>query len=359
MNNRFCLFIFTILSFFLSSLLAYGQTSPDRLLLRNYRPQNIFKIPYIVGKKAEYPVIDMNARPSATSQSQLAQWVKDMDSAGVGKTVIMTDAYGRQFDSLAAFYSRYPKRFVLFCGIDLTGYDKPGFELASVKELKRCYDVGARGVGELIDLSRGFVHQTPPAYWVHIDDPKLAPLLNECAKLGMPVSISIGQPQWCYERMDSTNDGLMSAYEHWFDMGWDLDLNQEVQHLARALAEHPKTIFIACHLGNQVTDLAKLGKLFDKYPNLYADISRSYAELATIPRYAKTFLENYRYRILYGTDMGTGIPMYQETFTVLQTCDEHFYAFGLSDYHWPLYGLGLSGTTLKSIYRGNAKRILK
>jgi hypothetical protein len=50
--------------------------------------------------------------------------------------------------------------------------------------------------------------------------------------------------------------------------------------------------------------------------------------------------------------------MYQTTFRILETLDEHFYApiFG---YHWSYSGLGLSDPVLKKIYRANALKIIK
>ena len=39
------------------------------------------------------------------------------------------------------------------------------------------------------------------------------------------------------------------------------------------LTKHPKTTYIACHLGNQGHDLALLAKELDDHPNLYLDIS--------------------------------------------------------------------------------------
>jgi hypothetical protein len=45
----------------------------------------------------------------------------------------------------------------------------------------------------------------------------MGPLFEKCAELGMPVSIHVGEPKWMYEKMDSTNDGLMNSYE------WRLD----------------------------------------------------------------------------------------------------------------------------------------
>jgi predicted TIM-barrel fold metal-dependent hydrolase len=101
-----------------------------------------------------------------------------------------------------------------------------------------------------------------------------------------------------------------------------------------------------------------LGGLFDKYPNLYADIAARYGEIAPIPRFVHDFMEKYADRIVYGTDMGPANSMYQTTFRILETSDDHFYEHELFGYHWPLYGLALSDATLKKIYGDNAKKIL-
>ena len=81
-----------------------------------------------------------------------------------------------------------------------------------------------------------------------------------------------------YQKMDRTNDGLMNAYQ------WRLDnqpnivgLSGMVEILERTVRKHPQTTFIACHFANLDYDLARLGELFDRNPNLYADISARYA----------------------------------------------------------------------------------
>jgi hypothetical protein len=51
--------------------------------------------------------------------------------------------------------------------------------------------------------------------------------------------------------------------------------------------------------------------------------------------------------------------MYRACFRVLETDDEHFYARNIGNYHWPLYGLGLSEEVLKKVYCDNARRILR
>jgi predicted TIM-barrel fold metal-dependent hydrolase len=355
-KNIFIKFFIILITITVSSL--YSQTPPDKLLLKDYRPKSIYKIPVTKISKAKYPVIDIHSHAYATSQEELDLWVKNMDEAGIVKTILLTYAHGSQFDSLVNFYSKYSDRFELWCGFDYTGYDKPGYGADAVKELVRCFKMGAIGVGELGDKGKGLFYCQPPAFGMHIDDPRMDPLLEKCAELKMPVNIHVGEPEWFYEAMDSTNDGLINAYSWRLDnQEGILNLDEVLKTLENALSKHTKTIFIACHLANQNTDLEKLGVLFDKYNNLYADFSARYAENAPVPRYTKAFFEKYQDRLLYGTDMGFDKSMYETTFRILESNDEHFYNIDLFGYHWALYGFGLSDEVLEKIYKKNAEKI--
>lgn len=335
------------------------EKSPETLLLKDYRPKSIYRVPQTHIEKARFPVIDVHSHPYADNPDQLKQWVENMKKAGIQKTIILSHAHGAKFDSIYAVYSQYPDYFEVWCGFDYTGYDQPGFGPAAVAELERCYRAGARGVGELGDKGKGLYYCKPPAYGMHIDDPRMDPLLEKCAELGMPVNIHIAEPYWFYLPMDSTNDGLMNAYH------WRLD-NQPgivghkgmIQILERAVKRHPKTTFIACHFANCDYDLSILGDLFDRYPNLYADISARYAETAPIPRYVRNFYEKYQDRLLYGTDMGFDLDMYQITFRILESWDEHFYEIEQFGYHWALNGFGLDDKVLKKLYHDNAMKVL-
>lgn len=196
---------------------------------------------------------------------------------------------------------------------------------------------------------------------MHIDDERMKPLLKRCGELHMPISIHVAEDAWMYLKADSTNDGLMNAATWKVDMTKKgiLDHAQLIATLEHAVRDNPNTTFIACHLANTCSDLSVLGKLFDKYPNLYADIAARYAELAPIPRYVHTFMEKYKNRIVYGTDMGTSKEMYRITFRILESADEHFYEQYRFGYHWPLYGLALTDQTLQQIYSGNGSRLLQ
>ena len=334
---------------------------PENILLKNFRPVSIYKIPETEPKRASYPVIDIHSHDYAATQVDIDRWVKTMDEAGIAKTIIQTYSTGKAFDSLVEKYKRYPDRFELWCGIDYSGYGETGYAQRAIKELQRCYQKGARGIGELGDKGEGELYSKPfPGTGIHIDDPQLGPLLNKCGELHMPVSIHIGEDQWMYEKSDSTNDGLMNAGVWHVDMNKPGKLNhtQLMSGLGNALRQHPNTIFIACHLANCCADLSKLGKLLDEYPNLYADMAARYSEISPIPRFAAAFIVKYQGRILYGTDMGTDSSMYRITFRILETTDEHFYETDLFNYHWPLYGLALPKDVLARIYSTNAAGIL-
>jgi len=131
-----------------------------------------------------------------------------------------------------------------------------------------------------------------------------------------------------------------------------------VDTLERAVARHPRTVFIACHFANCCSDLNRLGAMLDKYPNLNADIGARFAEIAPIPRFMSKFFQKYQERLLYGTDMDPNPEMYRVTFRLLETEDEHFYPEYFSKYHWPMYAFDLPEPILKKVYHENALRIL-
>ena len=351
--------VFSVLMLFVC-VDSIGQ-QPKEIRLKDYRPKSIYKIPISKVLKAKYPVIDMHSHMYAKTEADLAQWVRTMDRVGIEKTIIMTEFTGARFDSVVAKYSPYGNRFEVWCGFDYTGYPSAGWIDHAVMELERCFKAGAKGVGELGDKGLGELNSLPvPGYGLHVDDIQLRPLFEKCAALKMPVNIHVADPYWMYQPMDSTNDGLMNAYE------WKIDLTKKgilthaqlVSTLENVVRDNPKATFIACHLANCEYDLEILGTLFRNYPNLYADFGARFGETAPIPQYMNVFCEKYQDRLLYGTDMGYDPSMYATTFRILESNDEHFYEIELFGYHWPLYGFGLKGQVLKKIYSDNARKIL-
>ena len=334
-------------------------TSPETLLLKDYRPQSIYKIPITGVAKAKFPVIDMHSHPYAKTAAEIDEWVRNMDEVGIEKTIILTMSTGTAFDEIQRKYAKHPERFEMWCGFDFSGYDKPGFGPAAAKELERCKQAGARGVGEIHDKGQGLRSGKSKAPGMHPDDPRMDAVWDKCGELGMPISLHVADPIWMYQKMDRHNDGLMNAYE------WRLDnqpniigLSGMVDILERTAARHRNTTFIACHFANLDYDLARLGEVLERNPNLYADIAARYAETAPIPRFAAAFYEKHADRLVYGTDMGTDKAMYRITFRILESLDEHFYEIDQFSYHWSLNGFGLSDAILQQVYHDNAARLL-
>ncbi len=336
-----------------------GQHDPENIHLKNYRPVNIYKTPVTLPQRARFSVIDMHTHPYAKTQKDLDVWVKIMEKTGLKKSIVMTYAHGARFDSLVNVYAKYEEYFDLWCGIDYSRYKHPDFAEYAIRELKRCFQLGATGVGELGDKGKGLFYSKPPAWGMHSDDQRMIPIFSACAELNMPVNIHVADPKWMYEKMDETNDGLMNAYKWRLDNQPDIKGHEDmIKILENTLKQNPTTIFIACHLANCTFDLSIIGRLLEKYPNLYIDIGARYAELAPIPRTSRDFFINYQDRILYGTDMGFDKSMYQLTFRVLETKDEHFYDHDRSSYHWAMNGLDLPDEVLEKVYYKNAEKIL-
>jgi len=344
--------------------------SPGLIRLKDFRPKSVFNVPVSDIPKARFPVIDMHTH-SWQPDTDIGKWVKKMDEAGVEKSVILSFETGAAFDAVLGRFAGYKERFDVWCGFDYTGYDLPGTAWIerAVAELERCARMGAKGVGELGDKGLGEFYSRPvAAYGMHLDDSRMQPLWQKCGELHMPVSIHIADPIWMYLPMDASNDGLMNAYTWRIDMDKPgiLDHGQLLRSFEKIVSGNPDTIFIACHFANCTHDLEAVGKMLERYPNLYTDITSRLEEIAAVPRYARAFCEKFQDRILYGTDLGYDPVMtmeyaarlYKSTFRLLESADEHFYDHDLYSYHWSLHGLALEDAVLRKIYRENALKII-
>lgn len=330
------------------------QTRPmDTILLKDYKPRSSVVTQVTFVPKAKYPVIDIHSHVYANTPEQVADWVKTMDEVGLEMTVVLTGVTGANFDKLVELYLKpYPERFQLWCGLDKSNIDKPDFPALAAAELVRCYRMGARGVGEIMEKGGGF--KNDPKDKMHPDDPRLDDFWNKCAELKMPVSIHFADHPSCWTPLDIHQERSPS-FQNFSQMGKDVLSYEEIMDLmCRTLARHPKTTFIACHLANEGNDLTALSLKLDKYPNLYLDISARDYEIGRTPRAAAKFLTKYSKRVLFGTDMDRPKSMYQEWWRLLETADEYI----PGRVWWMVYGLELPATVLEPLYRGNAKSLM-
>lgn len=344
-------------------VVKYGVTvvpgPMDAILLKDYRPESSLRVPETRPPRAGFPAIDVHAHSYADSPEEVRAWVRTMDEAGVEKTIVLTDETGPEFDRLVELYlGPYPDRFQLFCGIDTSGQGEKDYSSRVVQELVRCHQKGARGVGEVSDkgwgIGRNSKSPLPRAQRLHPDDPRLDAFWDKCAELELPVNVHIADHPSCWRPLGPAQERTPD-FQVFNLHGKDVPSYEELLAARdRLLVRHSKTRFIFCHLSNQGHDLASAGAALERFPNLHMDISARDYELGRQPRAALRFIERFKDRLLFGTDMGRDKTVYEGWWRLLETADE----FIPGRIWWRYYGLALPPPLLESLYRGNARRLL-
>ena len=334
----------------------------DALRLKDYTPASSLIVPKTHLAKARFPVIDAHSHASMSgikTPADVDAWVKTMDETGIEMSVVFTEATGPDFDRQAdLFLKRYPKRFQVWSGIDTKDIDAADYPQRAARELERCFRKGARGVGELTDKGWGLQSNEKDALprnkRLHLDDPRLDLFWRKCAELKLPANVHIADHPANWKPL-GPNQERSPDFQGFNLHGKDVPSYDELlASRDRMLARHPRTTFIFCHLSNIGNDTAALAKTLDRYSNLYVDISARDYEIGRQPRTARAFLDRYRGRVLFGTDMGREKTMYEGWWRLLETADEYI----PGRIWWPYYGLELNDSTLKSLYRETALKVL-
>jgi predicted TIM-barrel fold metal-dependent hydrolase len=218
--------------------------------------------------------------------------------------------------------ARYPERFIVgYCPHPLPGSAPALFEAA--------YPIhGVRVCGEW-------------KFRLPFDDPRCLELFHTAGRLGCPVVLHLDTPY-----LPHAQTGQPVYQRSWY--------GGTVANLERALQACPETTFIghapafwreisgdadqaaSAYPSGPVTPGGRLHPLFERYPNLYADLSAGSAlgALRRDPAHAQAFLCRFADRLLFGRD---------------------FYGGDLKTF---LDSLGLPQEVQNRIYSGNALRLV-
>jgi Predicted metal-dependent hydrolase of the TIM-barrel fold len=313
-------------------------------------------------KAAKYPAIDFHGHPAGLMDNAagLARLGAALDSINVRLMVSADNSSGDELKSMIAAIrgsEKMKNRAVVLAGINFRNVG-PGWAQKAIAQLEADVAAGAVGVGE-IPKSLGLSIKKPDGSRLRIDDPELDPIWDACARLNLPVFIHTADPQEFFRPIDYTN-------ERWLELSlfpgrrYPQDRYPSFEELMterdNLFRRHPKTTFVAAHMGWQANDLARLGKLLDEMPNVYTEVGAVLYDIGRQPRGAHDFFVKYQDRILFGKDsfQPEEYPYYWRVF---ETADEYFDYYRGYHAFWKLYGIDLPDAVLKKVYYKNALKI--
>jgi predicted TIM-barrel fold metal-dependent hydrolase len=338
-----------------------------------YDPPSTLVVPQDPVARARYPFVDVhNHQFDLDSDAKVAAVVEAMDAMNMAVMVNLsgrgfrrtTDASGAETytlqepqylrDLIARTERVAPGRMVHFTNVEWDGAGGPGWAERAVRELEADVAAGARGLK--IYKSLGMDDRDASGARLHVDDPRLDPVFDACARLGIPVLIHTADPAPFWQQRDKNNERLYELIEipdRWRDPAKNPPWEALIEEQHNLFRRHPKTRFIAAHLGWLGNDLGRLGRLLDELPNVSTEIGAVLAELGRQPRFAREWLVRYQDRVMFGKDswQASEYPTY---FRVLETADDYFPYYRRRHAFWKIYGLDLPDEVLRKLYYENA-----
>ena len=216
--------------------------------------------------------------------------IPHLEELGIEKGVLMSSAEGGlPFGTNKAnrkICQQFPDRYAWMCAVDPKGKEPVYDRLARFKAQ------GAIGVGELTTNRR-------------LDDPFLQELFAAAEKLELPVTIHMSpEVGYSYGVVDDPGLPLLEEVLHkypnlkilghsqtfWIEMSGDAPKDKEGRN---SWGDGP------------VIPGGRVPELFEKYPNLYGDLSANSGSRAIMrdPEFGLAFLEKYADRLFFATDM--------------------------------------------------------
>lgn len=294
--------------------------------------------------------ISLNAEPSTLADGELLCALLDTVGRINIVNIVLEKPENLQRNGISLLLKlRYPGRIYSFGGIVMA----PGRG-----------DAGeyARQVGELMDagfdgvklFGKPSVRKSRP---YPFDDPVYDGLYAELSRRGAPVNFHIGDPP---EFWDRGNIPAWAWEKGWYYGAGDYPSMEELlEEIVRVLARFPGLKLLVPHMMFLSQDLARLGALLERFPNLLTDITPGrelYFQLSRDPG-ARAFFLRYRRRILFGTDNAARVSRTE----CLTECRENVAAIRrfletgeeFSAWGGTLRGLALPEEVLQDLYGGN------
>lgn len=367
-----------------------SKPQPNPLDLSQYEPKSMLQVHETHVERAKFPVIDFHTHISVSTKSEKGvelspdrqylgtdtECLGVMDRKNIRAMVNLTGGYENGLvDAVAKYDKAHPGRFYTFCEPSYSHFKEPNYPKLQAQAIEEAHKNGARGLKILKTLGLYLRENITSGTLVKIDDSRFDPMWEACGQLNMPVAIHISDPVAFFTPTDRFNERYEELNNHpdWSFYGGDFPSNAElIEARNRVFARHPKTQFVALHVGNFSENLANVSANLDRFPNMCVDIAARIGELGRQPRTSRKFFDKYQDRILFGTDAtphGDEFPqqvfndkLYEIYYRFIETDDEYF------DYapakippqgRWRIYGINLPDGILRKVYNENAARLLR
>lgn len=342
-----------------SAALAAAALAQQQMTIEEYEPKSTLVVPRHPLTRSKYPFIDVHNHQGNMKPENIDKLVRDMDSINLQVMVNLSGGNGERLKTIVqAMKGRYPGRFVVFANLNFGGIEAADWGTKAAAQLDEDIRNGAQGLKFFKNF--GMEVKYPNGERMHVDDPKLDPVFEVCARRNIPVLIHTAEPAAFFQPIDKYN-------ERWLELkqfprrarppenfpSWETLMTEQHNLFAR----HPKVRFINAHLGWMGGNLGELGRLMDQLPNMYTEIGAVLAELGRQPKYAREFFVKYQDRIMFGKDIWEPSE-YHTYFRVLETGDEYFPYYRKRHAFWSMYGMELPDEVLKKVYYKNAIRVI-
>ncbi len=330
------------------------------------------------------PVIDSHVHIYPNMQG-LSNALEVFHRTGIGRFVAKSAGVvgTPKYQASLAMQKVLGDRMRLFANLDWEDVDSPGWmerQLAALEQMKKDGVIGIKifkNVGLSTRLGDGTL--------LKVDDPRLAPVFEACARLGLIVAWHVADPVAFFKAPTPDNERYdeLKIAKSWSFFGQDYPPFQSLMDaMVRVIDRHPKTTFLLIHMGCNAEDLDFVDRLLDGHPNVYTDVSARVPEFGRHPAdKVRAFFVKHQDRILFGSDfisdgdgsmqlgsvwhvhgaepgMNDAVEFFTRHWRYFETDEKQIDHPTPIQGRWKVDAIGLPRDVLKKFYVTNAEKLL-
>jgi hypothetical protein len=204
-----------------------------------------------------------------------------------------------------------PERVHWTTTFSMKGFGKKGWEDKVKASLAADKQQGAVAVKVWKNI--GMVEKDAKGKLIMLDDPGLAPIGDEIAKLDLTLIGHLGEPHNCWLPLDQmTTDNDREYFQnhpqyHMFLHPDQPGYEDQIKARDNFVAAHPQLRFVGAHLASLEYDVDRIAAFLDQYPNANVETAARMTQVQyqSVRDYEKVrnFFIKYQDRVLYGTDL--------------------------------------------------------